>query len=83
VPNGAAESRSHDRGALKSRRLPGTGECRQVSVILIPQRDAEVNPLGIKGLGELGNGGANAAVARVVYPTRQGALQSVDGATIP
>ena len=36
-------------------------------MILLPEKDSEVNPLGIKGIGELGNVGTNAAVANVVY----------------
>jgi xanthine dehydrogenase YagR molybdenum-binding subunit len=38
-----------------------------VEVILVPEEDSEVNPAGIKGLGELGNVGTNAAVANAVY----------------
>ena len=34
---------------------------------LLPQRDERVNPLGIKGVGELGNTGVNAAVANAVF----------------
>ena len=36
-------------------------------VILISEEDHLVNDLGIKGLGELGNVGTNAAVANAVY----------------
>jgi xanthine dehydrogenase YagR molybdenum-binding subunit len=32
-----------------------------------PETDDWVNPLGVKGLGELGNVGVNAAVANAVY----------------
>jgi xanthine dehydrogenase YagR molybdenum-binding subunit len=39
----------------------------EVKVIMLPEEDREVNPLGIKGLGELGNVGTNAAVANAVY----------------
>jgi xanthine dehydrogenase YagR molybdenum-binding subunit len=39
----------------------------QVEVILVPEEDHLVNDLGIKGLGELGNVGTNAAVANAVY----------------
>ena len=31
------------------------------------RRTTQVNPLGIKGIGELGNVGTNAAVANAVY----------------
>ena len=34
---------------------------------MVPENDAQVNPLGIKGIGELGNVGVNAAVANAVF----------------
>ena len=34
---------------------------------MLPETDREVNDLGIKGLGELGNVGLNAAVANAVF----------------
>jgi xanthine dehydrogenase YagR molybdenum-binding subunit len=33
----------------------------------VPEEDEIVNPLGIKGIGELGNVGMNAAVANAVF----------------
>ena len=36
-------------------------------MVLVPEDDHLVNDLGIKGLGELGNVGTNAAVANAVY----------------
>jgi xanthine dehydrogenase YagR molybdenum-binding subunit len=47
--------------------VPVNADIEDVSVILVPERDTQVNPLGIKGLGELGNVGTNAAVANAVY----------------
>jgi xanthine dehydrogenase YagR molybdenum-binding subunit len=47
--------------------VPVNADIEDVSVILVPERDTRVNPLGIKGLGELGNVGTNAAVANAVY----------------
>jgi xanthine dehydrogenase YagR molybdenum-binding subunit len=38
-----------------------------IEVIMIPEEDSIVNPLGIKGIGELGNVGMNAAVANAVF----------------
>lgn len=38
-----------------------------IDVILVPEDDTLVNPLGIKGIGELGNVGMNAAVANAVF----------------
>ena len=34
---------------------------------MVPAEDTLVNPLGIKGVGELGTTGVNAAVANAVY----------------
>ncbi len=39
----------------------------QVDVIMVPEEDLEVNPLGVKGIGELGIVGTAAAVANAVY----------------
>jgi len=39
----------------------------EVEVILVPEIDDEVNPAGVKGFGELGDVGTNAAVANAVY----------------
>lgn len=38
-----------------------------VEVIMVPEQDAAVNPLGIKGIGEIGIVGMNAAIANAVY----------------
>ncbi len=42
-------------------------DVQEVQVILLPEVDHEVNPAGVKGLGELGNVGTNAAVANAVF----------------
>jgi xanthine dehydrogenase YagR molybdenum-binding subunit len=47
--------------------VPVNADIGEVKVIMIPEEDREVNPLGIKGLGELANVGTNAAVANAVY----------------
>ena len=39
----------------------------QVDVIMVPEEDHEVNPLGVKGIGELGIVGTAAAVANAVH----------------
>jgi xanthine dehydrogenase YagR molybdenum-binding subunit len=38
-----------------------------VEIIMIPEKDDRVNPLGIKGIGEIGIVGMNAAVANAVF----------------
>jgi xanthine dehydrogenase YagR molybdenum-binding subunit len=47
--------------------IPVNADIQETEVILVPEDDREVNPLGIKGIGELGNVGTNAAVANAVY----------------
>jgi xanthine dehydrogenase YagR molybdenum-binding subunit len=47
--------------------VPVNADVDTVDVILVPEDDHIVNDLGIKGLGELGNVGTNAAVANAVY----------------
>ena len=39
----------------------------QVEVIMVPEEDSEVNPIGAKGIGEIGIVGGAAAVANAVY----------------
>jgi xanthine dehydrogenase YagR molybdenum-binding subunit len=41
----------------------------EVQVLMIPEIDGKVNPLGVKGIGELANVGMPAAVANAVYRT--------------
>jgi xanthine dehydrogenase YagR molybdenum-binding subunit len=47
--------------------VPVNADIVEVQTIMLPELDTEVNPLGIKGVGELGNVGMNAAVANAVY----------------
>jgi xanthine dehydrogenase YagR molybdenum-binding subunit len=42
-------------------------DIKELEVILVPEVDEKVNPAGVKGLGELGNVGMNAAIANAVY----------------
>jgi xanthine dehydrogenase YagR molybdenum-binding subunit len=39
----------------------------KVEIILVPEEDTKVNPLGIKGIGELANVGTAAAVSNAVH----------------
>ena len=39
----------------------------EVDIILVPEVDEKVNPLGVKGIGELANVGTAAAIANAVY----------------
>jgi xanthine dehydrogenase YagR molybdenum-binding subunit len=47
--------------------IPVNADIERVETIFIPEQDRAVNDLGIKGLGELGNVGLNAAVANAVF----------------
>ncbi len=47
--------------------IPVNADIQTISVILVPETDDWINPLGVKGLGELGNVGLNAAVANAVH----------------
>ena len=39
----------------------------QLEVILVPEVDTFVNPLGVKGIGELGNVATPAAISSAIY----------------
>ncbi len=47
--------------------VPVCADNDRVDVVMIHEYDAEVNALGIKGIGELGDVGTNAATANAVY----------------
>jgi xanthine dehydrogenase YagR molybdenum-binding subunit len=47
--------------------IPVNADIGDVDVILVPEEDTFVNPVGVKGIGELGNVGTAAAVANAVY----------------
>jgi xanthine dehydrogenase YagR molybdenum-binding subunit len=52
---------------LADYRIPVNADIDEVEVILVPEIDEDVNPAGIKGLGELANVGTAAAIANAVY----------------
>ena len=47
--------------------IPVNADVPDLQVIIVPEHDDAVNPLGIKGIGEIGIVGMNAAVANAVY----------------
>ncbi|MDB5099728.1 MAG: aldehyde oxidase and xanthine dehydrogenase, molybdopterin binding [Cyanobacteria bacterium RYN_339] len=47
--------------------VPVNADVPDIDVILVPEEDPYVNPLGIKGLGEVGIVGAGAAIANAVF----------------
>jgi xanthine dehydrogenase YagR molybdenum-binding subunit len=47
--------------------IPVNADVPSVEVILLSETDDKINPAGIKGLGELGNVGTNAAICNALY----------------
>jgi xanthine dehydrogenase YagR molybdenum-binding subunit len=47
--------------------VPVNADTPSVEVILLSEQDDRINPAGVKGLGELGNVGTNAAVCNAVF----------------
>lgn len=47
--------------------IPVAADIGQIESIFVPEEDSLVNDLGIKGVGELGNVGVNAAIANAVF----------------
>ena len=47
--------------------MPVNADVPSVEVILLPEQDDHINPAGVKGIGELGNVGTNAAVCNAIF----------------
>ncbi len=47
--------------------VPVNADIPSVEVIFVPETDTEVNPLGVKGIGELGGVGTNAAICNAIH----------------
>ncbi|MFL4986306.1 MAG: xanthine dehydrogenase family protein molybdopterin-binding subunit [Xanthobacteraceae bacterium] len=47
--------------------VPVNADVDQLDIILIPEEDGDVNPAGVKGLGELANVGTAAGISNAVY----------------
>ena len=47
--------------------VPSHADVPDIDVILVPEHDPHVSEIGAKGLGEIGNCGANAAIANAVF----------------
>jgi xanthine dehydrogenase YagR molybdenum-binding subunit len=47
--------------------VPVNADVPSIDIIMVPEKDEQVNPLGIKGIGEIGIVGMNAAVANAVF----------------
>jgi xanthine dehydrogenase YagR molybdenum-binding subunit len=47
--------------------IPVNADVQSIEIIMVPEKDDRVNALGIKGIGEIGIVGMNAAVANAVF----------------
>lgn len=47
--------------------VPVNADAPSVEVIMLSEQDNQINPAGVKGLGELGNVGTNAAVCNAIF----------------
>jgi xanthine dehydrogenase YagR molybdenum-binding subunit len=47
--------------------VPVNADVPSVEVILLPEQDDHINPAGVKGIGELGNVGTNAAICNAIF----------------
>ena len=47
--------------------VPVNADVPSIEIIMVPELDERVNPLGIKGIGEIGIVGMNAAVANAIF----------------
>ena len=52
---------------LASYLVPVQADIGELDAIMLDEADDKANPLGIKGVGELGISGAGAAVANAIY----------------
>ncbi|MCW4113923.1 xanthine dehydrogenase family protein molybdopterin-binding subunit [Aurantimonas sp. MSK8Z-1] len=55
---------NHDLGEYL---VPVNADIPSIKIIMVPETDTIVNPLGIKGIGEIGIVGMNAAIANAVF----------------
>ncbi len=47
--------------------VPVNADVPSIEIIIVPEKDERVNPLGVKGIGEIGIVGMNAAVANAIF----------------
>jgi xanthine dehydrogenase YagR molybdenum-binding subunit len=47
--------------------VPTNADVRSIDIILVPEEDKEVNPIGVKGIGEIGIVGVAPAIANAVF----------------
>jgi xanthine dehydrogenase YagR molybdenum-binding subunit len=49
--------------------VPVNADVHGIEVIFVDEKDDEINPLGVKGVGEIGIVGTAAAIANAIYHT--------------
>jgi len=54
-------------GTLAEYHVPVNADVHEIDVIVVPEEDPHVNPLGVKGIGEIGITGVAGAVCNAVY----------------
>ena len=54
-------------GNLAEYHLPVNADIGVIDIVVVPEKDAYINPLGAKGIGEIGITGVAAAIANAVY----------------
>ena len=47
--------------------VPANADVHAIDVIFVDEKDDEINPLGVKGVGEIGIVGTAAAIANAIY----------------
>jgi xanthine dehydrogenase YagR molybdenum-binding subunit len=47
--------------------VPVNADVHAIDVILVEEKDDEINPLGVKGVGEIGIVGTASAIANAIY----------------
>jgi xanthine dehydrogenase YagR molybdenum-binding subunit len=47
--------------------IPVNADVGEVHIIMVPEEDRAINPLGVKGIGEVGIVGTSAALVNAIY----------------
>ena len=47
--------------------VPVNGDAPSIEVLMLSEQDDHINPAGVKGIGELGNVGTNAAICNAIF----------------
>jgi xanthine dehydrogenase YagR molybdenum-binding subunit len=47
--------------------VPVNADASSIEVLMLSEQDDHINPAGVKGIGELGNVGTNAAICNAIF----------------